>query len=200
VISMMMVVNRGLLIGRGGTTSSSRAMMMRSVSSGFSDAPDEWIEELRIRFKLELVEDEEELAGASDDRVRENFRAMMRTMDLQSDEDGWMALARYFVCLVLDGAAVEMLARLQFADKVPHRTLDRRDCLDEWRTFSKMIVKAIDANWDREDERGPYRGFGQLWIHGLQDLYLRITSDACKKAMEDLLRIDGWPGDKMQGW
>ena len=41
------------------------------------EAPGEWREELRVRFKLDLVEDEEELADASDDRVRENFRALM---------------------------------------------------------------------------------------------------------------------------
>jgi hypothetical protein len=155
--------------------------------------PDEWKEELRTRFKLELVEDEDELAGASDDRIRENFRAMMRDMDLLPEEDSWVPLARYFVCLVLDANAVEMLAGIQFPDKDPHWV--NVGSVWEFDTFSKMTVKAIDANWDREDERDSYRGVGQVSINGLQELYLRITRDACNKAMEDLHPLDGYPGD-----
>jgi hypothetical protein len=86
------------------------------ITSETRHAPDEWREELRVRFKLELVEVEQELARASDNRVRENFRSMMRNMDLQPDEDRWLPQARYSLCLVLDAAAVEMLAGLQFLE------------------------------------------------------------------------------------
>jgi hypothetical protein len=55
------------------------------------------------------------------------------------------------------------------------------------------MVKAIDANWDRQDERGSYRVVGQLSINALQEMYLRITRDSCNKAMEDLHPLNGWP-------
>jgi hypothetical protein len=172
----------------------------RHIAGNYSDAPDEKKEELRVRFKIEVVEDEEELAGASDDRVRENFRALMRKLDLQPDEDRWLPQARYSLCLVLDAAAVEMLAGLQIPDKEPHRQTGLQYVLDpdqEFSTYENMTVKAIDANWDREDEQGSYRGIGQVSINGLQELYLRITRDACNKAMEDLHPLDGWPGDNL---
>jgi hypothetical protein len=171
-------------------------IVQRHIASDSSDAPDDKKEELRVRFKFELVEDEEELSDASDDRVRENFRALMRNLDLRPDEDRWPPQARYNVCLVLDAAAVEMLAGLQIPDKESHRQTGLRDPDQEYSAYRKMTIKAIDANWDREDGRwSSYRGVGQVSINGLQELYLRITGDACNKAMEDLHPLDGWPGD-----
>lgn len=41
-----------------------------------------YIGEASRRFKLDVVEDEEALLGASDDRVREEFRAHLRTTRL----------------------------------------------------------------------------------------------------------------------
>ena len=91
-----------------------------------------------------------------------------------------------------------MLAEMRIPDKEPHRQTGLRYVPDpdrEFSTYRRMKVKAIDANWDREDERGSYRGVGRVSINGLQRLYLRITGDACNMAMEDLHPLDGWPGD-----
>ncbi|CAN9223409.1 unnamed protein product [Alternaria alternata] len=152
--------------------------------------PENRREELRKRFKLELVKDEE-LAGASDHRVRENFRALMGGLDLLLPGRSSRPQCRYSVCLVIDAAAVDMLAGLQF----------QTDPREEDRTLEKLTVKAIDANWTSQDGRSSYweggdmyLGVGQLSINCLQEMYLIITRDACSAAMYDLHPLNGYPG------
>jgi hypothetical protein len=158
-----------------------------------AEGPHDKNEELRKRFKLELIKDEAELAGASDDRVRENFCALMRDLDLWRGTYVGRPQARYSVCLAIDAAAVDMLAGLQF--------LEDPDQDRDYRTFENLTVKVIDALWDRDQERwaerhgqGPYMGVGWLSINGLQDMYLIITRDANTGAMDDLYPLNGYPG------
>jgi hypothetical protein len=155
------------------------------------EGPEDRKEELRKRFKLELIKDEEELAGASDHRVRENFRALMGGLDLLLPGRSSRPQCRYSVCLVIDAAAVDMLAGLQF----------QPDPRKEDRTLEKLTVKAIDVNWTSEDGRSSYweggdmyLGVGQLSINCLQEMYLVITRDACSGAMYDLHPLNGYPG------
>ncbi|GIJ92660.1 hypothetical protein Asppvi_001938 [Aspergillus pseudoviridinutans] len=72
------------------------------------------------RFKLSVVEDEETLSGASDDRVREEFRAQLRTLQQLNENDWIRAPARNDACLVLDKPTVSMLADLSFPEE--HKT------------------------------------------------------------------------------
>ncbi|RYN24451.1 hypothetical protein AA0113_g10105 [Alternaria arborescens] len=155
------------------------------------EGPEDRKEELRKRFKLELIKDEEELAGASDHRVRENFRALMGGLDLLLPGRSSRPQCRYSVCLVIDAAAVDMLAGLQF----------QTDPRKEDRTLEDLTVKAIDANWTSQDARSSYweggdmyLGVGQLSINCLQEMYLVITRDACSAAMYDLHPLKGYPG------
>jgi hypothetical protein len=156
-----------------------------------SNEPEDKKEELRKRFKFDLIMDKEELAGASNDRVRENFRALMYGLDLLTEDRKWLSLCRYFVCLVIDAAAVDTLAGLEF-----HENPRAEDAM-----FENLTVTAIDANWDREEEQHfdragekTYYGVGQLGINCLQEMYLRITGDGCNKAMDDLHPLNGYPG------
>ncbi|KAB2099327.1 hypothetical protein AG0111_0g12572 [Alternaria gaisen] len=156
-----------------------------------SEGSEDRKEELRKRFKLELIRDEEELAGASDHRVRENFRALMGGLDLLLPGRSSRPQCRYSVCLGIDAAVVDMLAGLQF----------QPDPRKEDRTLEKLTVKAIDANWTSEDGRSSYweggdmyLGVGQLSINCLQEMYLVITRDACSGAMYDLHPLNGYPG------
>ena len=158
------------------------------------EGPENRREELRKRFKLELIKDEEELAGASDHRLRENFRALMGGLDLLLPGRSSRPQCRYSVCLVIDAAAVNMLAGLQF-----HTDPRKRD-----RTLEDLTIKAIDANWTSEHGRSSYwefggtrdmyLGVGQLSINCLQEMYLVITRDACSAAMYDLHPLNGYPG------
>ncbi|KAH8622951.1 hypothetical protein IG631_22107 [Alternaria alternata] len=155
------------------------------------EGPEDRKEELRKRFKLELIKDEEEMAGASDHRVRENFRALMGGLDLLLPGRSSRPQCRYSVCLVIDAAAVDMLAGLQF----------QTDPRKEDRTLEDLTVKAIDANWTSQDARSSYweggdmyLGVGQLSINRLQEMYLVITRDACSAAMYDLHPLKGYPG------
>jgi hypothetical protein len=98
---------------------------------------------------------------------------------------------RYSVCLVIDAAAVDMLAGLQF----------QTDPRKEDRTLEDLTVKAIDANWTSQDARSSYweggdmyLGVGQLSINCLQEMYLVISRDACSAAMYDLHPLKGYPG------
>ncbi|KAF2723825.1 hypothetical protein K431DRAFT_282519 [Polychaeton citri CBS 116435] len=141
-------------------------------------------EEARRRFKLDLIEDQQELENASDDRIRENFRAFLKNQDLTREEDRFPPQARFNVCLVLDEAKVKMLAGLQFLD----------EHIQEFIAFRRETVKAIDANWDRSRAAGSsYHGVGNVSINGLQRLYLLITSGANTGAMEDLHPLNGFP-------
>ena len=161
---------------------------------GTYEGPQDRREELRKRFKLELIKDEEELAGASDHRVRENFRALMGGLDLLLPGRWTRPQCRYSVCLVIDAAAVNMLAGLQF--QTDPRKRDR--------TLEDLTVKAIDANWTSEHGRSSYwesggtrdmyLGVGQLSINCLQEMYLVITREACGGAMYDLHPLNGYPG------
>ncbi|CAN9094607.1 unnamed protein product [Alternaria alternata] len=156
-----------------------------------SEGSEDRKEELRKRFKLELVKDGEELADASDHRVRENFRALMGGLDLLLPGHSSRPQCRYSVCLVIDAVAVNMLAELQF----------QTDARKQDRTLEDLTVKAIDANWASEHGRSSYwesgdmyLGVGQLSINCLQEMYLVITRDACSAAMYDLHPLNGYPG------
>lgn len=143
----------------------------------------EFRDELRARFKFELIEDEQELSAASDDRVRQNFRALLRNLHLTREENCFPPQARYNVCLVLDAAAVEMLACLRFLDHP----------VQEFVAFREHTVRAIDANWVLSQATGAYCGVGQLSINALQRFYLLVASDANDRATEDLHPLNGFP-------
>ncbi|RJE16526.1 hypothetical protein PHISCL_11137, partial [Aspergillus sclerotialis] len=55
------------------------------------------------RFKLSVIQDEDALSNASDDRLRDEFRAQIRGLQLSDNEEDLIhPLARNMACLVFD--------------------------------------------------------------------------------------------------
>jgi hypothetical protein len=131
-------------------------------------AANPYAKELYRRLRFNVVEDQEALEGASVDRVRECFRALVRSFELSDDEERYPPPARNMVCLVLDGAAVEMLANLEFYE-------DRRQ---ESKAHRQYKLQAVDIHWRRPDmTRDSYRGARLLEISSLPDVYNSLDSE-----------------------
>lgn len=151
------------------------------------------------RFKLDVIQDKDILDGASDDRIREEFRAQISGMKLFNDVGGLCYTpARNMVCLVFDRETIEMLSSLSFPEDVE----------EDFDKFRKNTVKVLDNCYRGED--GPfygerafpriktasyrvigslvptYRGVGDCPIASLDRFYMFITSGANPGAMEDM--------------
>jgi hypothetical protein len=162
------------------------------------DQPDYRQEVLR-RFKLDVVEDES-LENASDDRVREEFRAWMKGLDFtprdgEEDDEPRALLSTVYnpsenICLVLDEARITMLADLAFDE--PKDDLER---------FEGLTVRAIDGTWRRPAEvraNETYRGVGDVSIVGLAELFEVMASPeggghSYHGIMRDLHPLNGMP-------
>jgi hypothetical protein len=119
------------------------------------------------RFKLDLVDEQETLAEASIDRVRECFRALVRNLEITNDdgEDSWVPPIRNMVCLVLDADKVHMLANLTFPD-------DDTDFFEECKNYRDCQVQAVDIKWQRlEVTSSGYRGIKDISIDSLAHAY-----------------------------
>ncbi|KAI7296969.1 hypothetical protein KC352_g51 [Hortaea werneckii] len=106
-----------------------------------ADPPDVYADELYRRLKFDVVEDKEALEGASDDRVRECFRAHVRGLELSDEDDDYPPPPRNYACLVLDGSKADMLVNLVHHD----------ERLKAIRTFKTCRLKAIDIFWQRPE-------------------------------------------------
>ncbi|KAH0001708.1 hypothetical protein KCU78_g14742, partial [Aureobasidium melanogenum] len=134
------------------------------------------------RFKLDVIEEQEALDGASDDRVRAEFRALVRGKELSDDDDQFLPPARNQACLVLDAAAITMLADLKFATELK----------DDRAAFENMKIRAIDIHWNRpQSTASNYRGIGQLPIDALARFYHLLTSGPDSGYMEGMHPLDG---------
>lgn len=133
-------------------------------------------DEVITRFKLDVVCDDS-LEGASDDRIRAEFRAWMAGLGLMARGDESPPLVRVTmspnpkenICLVLDEAGIAMLAGLTFA----------RDLEGDLFRFESMNVRAIDCTWWRPAKvksNDTWRGIGDLSIVGLAVLFEMIAS------------------------
>jgi hypothetical protein len=118
------------------------------------------------RLKFDLVEDQEALEGASMDRVRACFRALLRSMHLSDDEEYPFPLpVRNRACLVLDRATVDMLADLPFSEG---RT-------QESGSWGKRKIRAVDIDWERSEmSRSAYRGVREFAIEDLSGMYMLL--------------------------
>lgn len=130
------------------------------------------------RFKLDVIEDQDALNGASDDRIREEFRALIRGFNLCDDEERFVPPARNVACLALDEATISMLVNLSFPE----------DPMDDHKAFSEVTIKVVDIWWQRSSAHpeSSYRGVGDCPIVSLDKLYLMLMSGVNSGAMEDL--------------
>lgn len=61
-----------------------------------------YTDEALRRFKIDVVQDEEALSGASDHRIREEFRAHLRGLQQLGDDGVIRGAVRNYACLVLN--------------------------------------------------------------------------------------------------
>jgi hypothetical protein len=116
------------------------------------------------RLRLDLVDDEEALNHASIDRVRECFRALVRSFELADGENEWAGPPRNSTCLVLNARRVQMLADLTFSED--------EDDFKQICAFLDCYVTAVDIGWQRpEMTRDDWRGFRDLEIICLERRY-----------------------------
>ena len=127
-----------------------------------------YADEVFRRFKLDLVEDQDALESASLDRVRECFRAHVRSLELTDDDDEhypWVGSVHKQVCFVLDAEKVQMLANLTFRED--------GDRMAEFRVWHKCWVQAVDIKWERpEATYSKYRGVRDVDIASLGRVYI----------------------------
>ncbi|KAI7199977.1 hypothetical protein KC316_g2915 [Hortaea werneckii] len=128
--------------------------VLHQVLGAGADPPDIYADELYRRLKFDVIEDQEELENASDDRLRECFRAHIRGLELWGEEEegaekGWPPPPRNYACLVLDGSKMDML--LDIPDHV--------DPVEDGHMLDECRLKAIDIFWQRPEETvSSYRG------------------------------------------
>ncbi|GAB1742543.1 hypothetical protein NU219Hw_g8084t1 [Hortaea werneckii] len=140
-----------------------------------ADPPNVYADELYRRLKFEVIEDQEALDGASDDRVRECFRAHVRGLELSDEDDDYPPPPRNYACLVLDGSKIGMLVNL------PHH--DERS--KAVRTFNTCRLKAVDIFWQRPEKTvSSYRGARDIAL-----LMLPRTYDLLENT--ELNRVEG---------
>ncbi|KAF4332667.1 hypothetical protein FBEOM_13527 [Fusarium beomiforme] len=104
------------------------------------------------RLKFDVIEDKELLENASDDRVREEFNAYVRSLRLFPDDLRWEnqrqklfkdnlnrpdGPTRYNICIVLDEETVDTLAAISFPDNLK----------DDLKILQDISIKVIDRNW-----------------------------------------------------
>lgn len=148
----------------------------RNIRAGSTSA---YTDEALRRFKVDVVQDEEVLSGASDDRVREEFRAQLRGLRQLGGDRIILGPARNYACFVLDRTVVCMLADLSFAE----------DLREDWPRFHEKTIKLVDAWWERPATNlSDYRGVDYCPIHSLAYFYMDVSTSANSGAMEDL-----WP-------
>lgn len=135
------------------------------------DPPNVRADEVCRRFELNLVNEQDMLESASTDRVRECFRAHVRSLELSNDEVYWALPTRNRVCLVLGANQVQMLANLTFHD----------DRMVEFSAFDECRVQAVDIAWQRpETTRSKYRGSRDISIVGLGRAYDQLADGVFK--------------------
>lgn len=129
--------------------------------------PDPYAEEVARRFRIDVVHDQEALQGASLDRVRENFRALVRNLNLsEDDEKPFKSPTRHFICFALDEDKVKELANLAFSD----------DELEENNTFLECKLPAVDIFWERpKATTSSYRGVRDISVNSFDYTYLLLA-------------------------
>jgi hypothetical protein len=132
--------------------------------------PDPYANELFRRLRMDIVDVEQEVsASASVDRVRECFRARIRSLDITDEEeqDIWPPPTRNMVGLVLNADLVHKLANLDFNQDL--------------QIYEAYRVQAVDIKWQPSDavHRG-YKGVKDIPIIDLARLY-----QLCMGGLED---------------
>lgn len=171
------------------------SMLVKIVDRHFRETSPEFAafgQEVFKRFKLELFEDKELLEDASDDRVREEFNAYVRSLHLwDADHDPDAHRTRHChdnlnrppgndshkFCIVLDEAKIKELAAFKFPINPK----------EDDRALRKMSVKIVCRSWSYPDEANCekvyfdgstkkfFSGIDQLPLNRLVEVYERLS-------------------------
>lgn len=112
-------------------------------------------EELWKRFRLEVVQDPSKLSGASLDRVRASFIALLRARrpDFSDYRTRPPMGPKSKLCLVLDAEAIQTIANLD----VPDTYSEAVDHI--YKSLDVRVLKAVDSEWERpKSSHSSYRG------------------------------------------
>ena len=121
------------------------------------------------RLRLDLVDDQEALNHASIDRVRECFRALIRSFEPADEDDSWLRRTRNSTCIVLNAQKVQMLANLTFSED--------EDDFGQISRFLDCRVAAVDTFWERPNmTRDDWRWFRDFEIVCLERRYQKLES------------------------
>ncbi|RSM20133.1 hypothetical protein CDV31_000928 [Fusarium ambrosium] len=122
------------------------------------------------RFRLDLIQDPEALQDASDDRIREEFNAMLKGHGLWPSgcgSSGPLTPTRRFACLVFDEATILELAKVLLPE----------DPDDDYKALEQVEIKIIDRVWKRpRSGRDSYPGVDWCPVSGLPGAYYLIGS------------------------
>ncbi|KAL2675127.1 hypothetical protein Neosp_011307 [[Neocosmospora] mangrovei] len=148
------------------------------------------------RFKLDLFENKELLEDASDDRVREEFNAYVRSLHLWEDDyDPDAHRARYYhdnlnrppgnsrlkFCIVLDEAKINELAALKFPINPK----------EDDRALRKTSVKIICRSWNYPDEpnceKVYFDGSSRKFFSGIDQLPLNRLIEVCMNGCMEII-------------
>jgi hypothetical protein len=152
--------------------------IQRGLRPRYPDQSKIYSDEAFRRLRLDLVDDEEALNHASIDRVRECFRALVRSFQLADGENEWAGRPRNRTCLVLDAQNVQMLADLTFSEG--------EDDFEQIRVFLHCHVTAIDIDWQRpEMTRNNWRGVRKLEIINLERRYHMLDGNFLLSELSD---------------
>lgn len=147
------------------------------------------------RFRLDLIEDQAALEGATYDRIRAEFEALiqLKLRDLKSSAEAFLEddfdlwpRPRYMACLVLDERAESMLVNVpQFED------LEEQYRAEEQERYltTKVVLKVIDRFWERPPTgtlvHEDYRGVVDCPIGRLALLYGELIANSGTGAVEE---------------
>jgi hypothetical protein len=140
-------------------------------------SPSLYSEEAAKRFKFDVIQNREALENASEDRVREEFRAQLRGLGMFEDDLMFRGIgsSRFSACILFDENIIEKLSKISFSLDVEEDELQ----------FDDVCVRMIDPKWDYpahpypntiEDDI-PYRGADSCPVTGLAELYRRMEGD-----------------------
>ncbi|KAF4487955.1 hypothetical protein FAGAP_11187 [Fusarium agapanthi] len=113
----------------------------------------------KLKANLEVIEDKEALENASEDRVREEFRAHLRSLGVLEDDLMFRGIgtSRFSACILLGEQTISRLANCSFSLDIEW---------DEPR-LANVLLRMIDPKWDYpaepypgevDDDDRPYRG------------------------------------------
>ncbi|RGP68271.1 hypothetical protein FSPOR_5422 [Fusarium sporotrichioides] len=149
-------------------------------------SPSLYSEEASKRFKLDVIQNKEALENASEDRVREEFRAQLRGSGMLEDDIMFRGIgsSRCSACILLDEDTIKKLSKMPFS-----LDTEQDDIL-----FGDVYVRLIDPKWDYPaqphpgtiEDGIPYRGADDCPVTCLAELYRRMDGDM----MEDYPMAD----------